>query len=210
MGNTLGSDPVCGRFGVFPVGDPAKRKARPAIRRRPPWRRGGFSLKAFVPRYLHGRSSVVAFRPSTRSYPRLGLVRSDPASRRTPAYGTSATGACPAVPKQKNCVIFVNTEGLRPCSSKPSYGASQWALIIRLMGGSADFFAEPRDKPAKRGLFHATAATNPIRARAGSGERRDETKNTHFQYTRAHSTPPREAHHHQQRNPPPPLLSGRR
>ena len=28
--------------------------------------------------------------------------------------------------------IFVNSEGLRPCLSKPSYGASQWALMVRL------------------------------------------------------------------------------
>ena len=29
--------------------------------------------------------------------------------------------------------FFVNTEGLRPCWSKLSYGAPQWALMIRLM-----------------------------------------------------------------------------
>ena len=62
------------------------------------------------------------------------------------------------------------------------------------------------------GLFHATAATNPICAGAGSGRRaaRRNGGETHVQYTRAHSAPPREAHHHQQRNPPQPLLSGRR
>ena len=30
-------------------------------------------------------------------------------------------------------VIFVNTEGFRPCLSKPSYRAPKWALIVRLM-----------------------------------------------------------------------------
>ena len=36
-------------------------------------------------------------------------------------------------PKHQNNAIFVNIEGLRPCLSKPSYGASQWALMARLM-----------------------------------------------------------------------------
>ena len=58
---------------------------------------------------------------------------SDPASRRNPAYGASATGACPAVPKHQNGAIFVNIEGLRSCLSKPSYRAPKWALMVRLM-----------------------------------------------------------------------------
>ena len=33
----------------------------------------------------------------------------------------------------QNGAIFVNTEGFRPCLSKPSYGAPQWALMARLM-----------------------------------------------------------------------------
>ena len=33
----------------------------------------------------------------------------------------------------KKAPFFVNTEGMRPCLSKPSYGASQWALMVRLM-----------------------------------------------------------------------------
>ena len=36
-------------------------------------------------------------------------------------------------PKYQNNAIFVNIEGFRPCLSKPSYGASQWALMVRLM-----------------------------------------------------------------------------
>ena len=36
-------------------------------------------------------------------------------------------------PKHPNGVIFVNIEGFRPCLSKPSYGAPQWALMVRLM-----------------------------------------------------------------------------
>ena len=39
----------------------------------------------------------------------------------------------PRVPKYQNGVIFVNIEGFRPCLSKPSYGAPQWALMVRLM-----------------------------------------------------------------------------
>ena len=35
--------------------------------------------------------------------------------------------------KYQNGVIFVNTEGFRPCLSKPSYRAPKWALMVRLM-----------------------------------------------------------------------------
>ena len=35
--------------------------------------------------------------------------------------------------KYQNDAIFVNIEGFRPCSSKPSYRAPKWALMIRLM-----------------------------------------------------------------------------
>ena len=42
--------------------------------RHPPRRRGGFSVITFVPRYLHAGNLVGAFRPTTRSRPRLGLV----------------------------------------------------------------------------------------------------------------------------------------
>ena len=36
-------------------------------------------------------------------------------------------------PKHPNGAIFVNTEGFRPCLSKPSYRAPKWALMVRLM-----------------------------------------------------------------------------
>ena len=36
-------------------------------------------------------------------------------------------------PKYQNDAIFVNTEGFRPCLSKPSYRAPKWALMVRLM-----------------------------------------------------------------------------
>ena len=36
-------------------------------------------------------------------------------------------------PKYQNGAIFVNTEGFRPCLSKPSYRAPKWALMVRLM-----------------------------------------------------------------------------
>ena len=35
--------------------------------------------------------------------------------------------------KYQNDAIFVNTEGFRPCLSKPSYRAPKWALMVRLM-----------------------------------------------------------------------------
>ena len=61
--------------------------------RQPPWRRGGFSLMAFIPRYLRAADRAVAVRPTTRSRPRLGLAaRSRHITTRTPASGASATG----------------------------------------------------------------------------------------------------------------------
>ena len=36
-------------------------------------------------------------------------------------------------PKYQNDAIFVNTEGFRPCLSKPSYRAPKWALMVRLI-----------------------------------------------------------------------------
>ena len=35
-------------------------------------------------------------------------------------------------PTYQNDAIFVNTEGFRPCLSKPSYRAPKWALMVRL------------------------------------------------------------------------------
>ena len=40
--------------------------------------------------------------------------------------------------------------------------------------------AQPPTNPQNGGLFHATAATKPDCAGAGSGERHDETEQTHF------------------------------
>ena len=36
-------------------------------------------------------------------------------------------------PKHQNGANFVNIEGFRPCLSKPSYRAPQWALMVRLI-----------------------------------------------------------------------------
>ena len=33
----------------------------------------------------------------------------------------------------QNGAHFVNTEGFRPCLSKPSYRAPKWAIMVRLM-----------------------------------------------------------------------------
>ena len=36
-------------------------------------------------------------------------------------------------PKYQNGAIFVNIESFRPSLSKPSYGAPQWGLMVRLL-----------------------------------------------------------------------------
>ena len=80
-----------------------------------------------------GKKRVVAFRPTTRSCPRLGLVvrRGDLAQSQKKNMPFCAFFH--VQPKHQNNAIFVNTEGFRPCLSKPSYGASQWALMVRVM-----------------------------------------------------------------------------
>ena len=60
--------------------------------------------------------------------------------------------------------------------------------------------AKPPTNPLNGGLFHATAATKPGCAGAGSGERHDETKQTHF-LKRPHTSlrtarPPGRVHRH--------------
>ena len=82
---------------------------------------------------------MVVFMPTTQSCPRLGLVVRSRVAAHSGVRGLCHL-ACPAVPKQQNGAIFVNiensrkfVEGLRSCLSKPSYGASQWALMDRLM-----------------------------------------------------------------------------
>ena len=54
-------------------------------------------------------------------------------------------------PKHQNGAIFVNIEGFRPCLSKPSYGASQWALMVRLM-------QKERPKSPHKSLFYENQA----------------------------------------------------
>ena len=49
-------------------------------------------------------------------------------------------------PKYQNNAIFVNTEGFRPCLSKPSYRAPKWALMVRLM-------QKERPKSPQKSLF---------------------------------------------------------
>ena len=48
----------------------------------------------------------------------------------------------------------VNVEGFRPCLSKPSYGAPQWALMVRLM-------QKERLKSPHKSLFYVTC-TGPF------------------------------------------------
>ena len=54
-------------------------------------------------------------------------------------------------PKHQNGAIFVNTEGFRPCLSKPSYRAPQWALMVRLM-------QKERLKSPQKSLFYRNQA----------------------------------------------------
>ena len=54
--------------------------------------------------------------------------------------------------KYQNNAIFVHIEGFRPCLSKPSYGASQWALMVRLM-------QKERPKSPQKSLFLENQAT---------------------------------------------------
>ena len=49
-------------------------------------------------------------------------------------------------PKYLNDAIFVNTEGFRPCLSKPSCRAPKWALMVRLMKNK-------RPKSRQKSLF---------------------------------------------------------
>ena len=70
--------------------------------------------------------------PPTRSQPQLGLAVG--CGGATPQRKNMLFCAFFHVqPKYQNDAIFVNIEGFRPCLSKPSYGASQWALMVRLM-----------------------------------------------------------------------------
>ena len=48
-----------------------------------------------------------------------------------------------------NGAIFVNIGGFRPCLSKPSYGAPQWALMVRRM-------QKERLKSPHESLFYVT------------------------------------------------------
>ena len=52
-------------------------------------------------------------------------------------------------PKHPNGAIFINIEGFRPFLSKPSYGAPQWALMVRLM-------QKERLKSPHNSLFYVT------------------------------------------------------
>ena len=118
---------------------------RPASAPEHPRRRLFFSVITSVPRYLHGRKRAGAFRPTTRSRPRLGLV----VRCGDLALSQKNMPICAffhVQPKYQNNAIFVNIEGVRPCLSKPSYGASQWALIVRLM-------QKERPKTSQKSLF---------------------------------------------------------
>ena len=107
---------------------------------------GWFSVITFVPRYVHASNGVCIFRPTTRSRPRLGLVV------RCGDLALSQKKACLFVrffhvqSKHQNDAIFVNIEGFRPCLSKPSYGASQWALMVHPI-------QKERPKSPKKALF---------------------------------------------------------
>ena len=52
-------------------------------------------------------------------------------------------------PKHQDGAIFVNTEGMRPCLSKLSYGAPKGALAVRLM-------QQERRKSPQKSIFQKT------------------------------------------------------
>ena len=58
-------------------------------------------------------------------------------------------------PKYQNDAIFVHIEGLRPCLSKPSYGAPKWALMVRLMQNK-------RPKSRQKSLFQKTGSFGDV------------------------------------------------
>ena len=93
-------------------------------------------MGTFVQSYLHGQTACVSsdqpHECTARSRHRLGLVvrRGDLALQRK---NMPICTFFYVQPKYQNDAIFVNIEGLRPCLSKPSYGASQWAPVARLM-----------------------------------------------------------------------------
>ena len=51
--------------------------------------------------------------------------------------------------KHQDGAIFVNTEGMRPCLSKLSYGAPKGALVVRLM-------QQERRKSPQKSIFQKT------------------------------------------------------
>ena len=122
-GNKVTAKAACGVWGCNPPHG-LKLKGNPR-------RCFGFSLITFVPRSLHGEKRAGAFRPTTRSRPRLGLV----VRCGDLALSQKNMPFCAffhVQPKYQNGAIFVHIEGLRSCLSKPSYGAPKWALMVRL------------------------------------------------------------------------------
>ena len=98
-------------------------------------------------------------------HPRLGLaVRCGDLAKKVPLK--KHTFLCvfyvqPCVqPKHRNGAIFVITEGFRPCLSNPSYGAPQWALMVRLM-------QKERLKSHRKSLFYVTGLAKGTTAWAG-------------------------------------------
>ena len=107
-----------------------------AVLSAPPWRRSGFPVITFVPRYytiyMHKNAQVPSDQPHEAA---PGWVwRCDAAISR---YHKKTCLFVRFFTSSKNIKkwrhFFVNIDGLRPCSSNPSYGASQWALMDRLM-----------------------------------------------------------------------------
>ena len=100
---------------------------------RHPRARGGFSVITFVPRYLHEQKRAGAFRSTARSRPRLCLVVRCGDLALSQKKNMPFGGFFTCSQNTKITPFFVNTEGFRPCLIKPSYGVSQWALMVRLV-----------------------------------------------------------------------------
>ena len=71
--------------------------------------------------------------------------------------------------------------------ARPAFSSS-----ARLLGGSAEFAAEPRDEPAKGGSISRNRRDEPHLRGCWFQEAARRNKKTHLYYTRAHSAPPRE------------------
>ena len=107
-----------------------KRKTRPAIRRSARWGVNNFRYALFTWAKTRGCLQSNHTKPPPAGFG--GAVRRSRAITKKNMPFVRFFHVQPK-PKHQNDAIFVNTEGFRPCLSKPSYRAPKWALTVRLM-----------------------------------------------------------------------------